>query len=350
MEATEKFVLDLLQLMVTKGCDQVLLLAGSPPLWVAWRKTFPVAHQKLERSHIEAILRHILECKRGGILDASNKGRLAIEVPALGRFRVEVFGNQGETGIAIWHASKAPRRYETLGLSHGFSNYLDSVKSGLVLIAGEARSGRSTTMGALINLLSQQRSGHIATIEDRLHCMHTAAQSIVTQMEIGVDTPSWQSALDTVSQMKPNAVCMDAVQSAPVMHHAITHYSRTNSGCESLCVATMRASSATDAIQRIIEMFAPPDREPVLRHLANDLEERFCGVCMRCGAPGHIRHFPGPVPVTNSWCDRCYRITALTWPFTSLVGWQYLLKFGFIAFWVVRLIMYLISGPSSTKP
>ena len=80
------------------------------------------------------------------------------------------------------------------------------------------------------------------------------------------------------------------------------------------------------------------------------IEEGFCGVCSRCGAPGHTRHYPGPVPATGEWCDRCYRITALTWPFTTLTGLQFTLIFCFIMFWVVRMIIHFFFGPSAATP
>lgn len=70
--------------------------------------------------------------------------------------------------------------------------------------------------------------------------------------------------------------------------------------------------------------------------------EGFCGRCQQCGAPGHTRHFPGPVPYTGAWCDRCYGILTWTWPFRVPAGWFLLLAFGVALFGIIHFILRLL--------
>jgi twitching motility protein PilU len=179
---------------------------------------------------------------------------LALALPQVARFRVNIFQQRGSVGMVIRRIKADPMTLAELGLPPVISDIAMS-KRGLALLVGATGSGKSTTLAAMIDHRNSNEAGHIITIEDPIEFVHRHKQSIVSQREVGFDTQSFQSALKNTLRQAPDVILIGEIRDTETMEAAI-NFAETGH----LCLATLHSNNANQAIERIMNFF------PVERH------------------------------------------------------------------------------------
>ncbi|MGS5089845.1 PilT/PilU family type 4a pilus ATPase [Hydrogenophaga sp. A37] len=198
--------------------------------------------------------------------ESSMECDLAIAIEGLGRFRLNAFRQRGDVGVVVRHINARIPSLESLKLPPSI-NRLAMLKRGLVLIVGAAGSGKSTTLASLLDHRNQNAAGHILTVEDPMEFEHGHVLSIVNQREVGLDTHSFEEALRHAMREAPDVIMIGEIRDRETMQHALA-YAETGH----LCVSTMHANNANQAIQRILNFFPETAHRQVLMDLSLNLK------------------------------------------------------------------------------
>ena len=171
----------------------------------------------------------------------------------IGRFRVNAFVQQGRVGMVLRTITTTIPKFDDLGLPPVLKD-VAMTKRGLVIFVGGTGSGKSTSLAAMIGYRNENSYGHIITIEDPVEYVHEHKNCLITQREVGVDTDSWAAALKNTLRQAPDVILIGEIRERETMEHAIA-FAETGH----LCLATLHANSANQALDRIINFF-PEER------------------------------------------------------------------------------------------
>ena len=191
---------------------------------------------------------------------------LAVSLPEIGRFRVNIFRQRSEVSIVARFIVSDIPCWRDLGLPEILTDLI-MAKRGLLLFVGATGSGKSTSLAAMIDYRNRHASGHIVTIEDPVEFVHQHQKSIVNQREVGVDTRDWQSALKNTLRQAPDVILIGEIRDRETMEHALS-FSETGH----LCISTLHANSANQALDRIINFFPEEKRQQLLLDLSLNLQ------------------------------------------------------------------------------
>jgi len=252
-----KFMHDLLRLMLSKRGSDLFITADFPPAFKIDGKVTPVSNQPLNASHTVELARAVMNDKQAAEFEASKECNFAINPGGLGRFRVSAFMQQGRVGLVLRTITTDIPKFDDLGLPEALKDVV-MTKRGLVIMVGATGSGKSTTLAAMIGYRNDNSHGHIITIEDPVEYVHPHKNCIVTQREVGVDTDSWGVALKNTLRQAPDVIMIGEIRDRETMDYAIA-FAETGH----LCLATLHANSANQALDRIINFF-PEERRPQL--------------------------------------------------------------------------------------
>jgi twitching motility protein PilU len=252
-----KFMYDLLKLMLSKKGSDLFITAGFPPAFKIDSKMTPVSNQALTPQHTADLCRAIMNDKQAAEYEAKKECNFAISPAGIGRFRVNAFVQQGSMGMVLRVITSAIPKFEDLKVPPVLKD-VSMTKRGLVIMVGGTGSGKSTTLAAMIGYRNDNSYGHIITIEDPIEYVHPHKNCVVTQREVGVDTDSWEAALKNTLRQAPDVILIGEIRERETMEHAIA-FAETGH----LCMATLHANSANQALDRIINFF-PEDRRPQL--------------------------------------------------------------------------------------
>ena len=255
-QATQ-FINDLLRLMVSRNGSDLFITADFPPAIKVDGKVTKVSPQPLSAVHTMALARSIMNDRQIADFERSKEGNFAVAPPNIGRFRVNVFIQQGKVGMVLRVIPAILPSLDSLGLP-GCLKEVVLAKRGLCVLVGSTGSGKSTSLAAMLDWRNEKSFGHIITIEDPIEFVHTHKNCIVTQREVGLDTESWGSALKNTLRQAPDVILMGELRDRETMEHALS-FSETGH----LCLATLHANSANQALDRIINFF-PEDRHSQL--------------------------------------------------------------------------------------
>ena len=193
-EQAQKFMNDLLRLMITKKASDLFITAGFPPALKIDGRITPVSNQSLTPQHTVDLCRSVMNDKQAYEFEKTKECNFAISPVDIGRFRVNAFVQQGRTGIVFRTITSTIPKFEDLGLPEVLKD-IAMTKRGLVIFVGGTGSGKSTSLAAMIGFRNENAYDHIITIEDPVEYVHDHRKSIITQREVGVDTEDWFSAL-----------------------------------------------------------------------------------------------------------------------------------------------------------
>ncbi len=261
-----KFIHELLRAMLAKKASDLFISAGFPPAFKMDGKMTPVSNQSLTPQHTQELARSLMNDKQAQEFEASRECNFAINPPGIGRFRVNAFVQQARVGIVLRTITTAIPKMDDLGLPPVLKD-VAMTKRGLVIMVGGTGSGKSTTLAAMIGYRNENSHGHIITIEDPIEYVHDHKNCLVTQREVGVDTDSWEAALKNTLRQAPDVILIGEVRERETMEHAIA-FAETGH----LCMCTLHANSANQALDRIINFFPEERKAQLLMDLSLNLK------------------------------------------------------------------------------
>ena len=261
----EKFIFDLLRLMLSKKASDLFITAGFPPACKIDGNMTPVSQQSLNAQHTSELARAIMNDKQAAEFEKTKECNFAINPAGIGRFRVNAFVQQQRVGIILRTITTKIPEFDDLGLPPVLKEVVMS-KRGLVIFVGGTGSGKSTSMASLIGHRNKNSHGHIITIEDPVEYVHEHINCLITQREVGVDTESWEAALKNTLRQAPDVILIGEIRDRETMEHAIA-FAETGH----LCMGTLHANSANQALDRIINFFPEERRAQLLMDLSLNL-------------------------------------------------------------------------------
>jgi twitching motility protein PilU len=260
-----KFMHDLLRLMTQKNGSDLFITANFPPAIKIDGKVMPVSNQTLTPQHTAELARSIMNDRQAAEFEASKECNFAISPTGIGRFRVNAFVQQGRIGVVCRTINMSIPTLDELGLPTVLKD-IAMTKRGLVIFVGGTGTGKTTSLAALVDHRNRNSYGHIVTIEDPVEYIHEHKNCIITQREVGVDTDSWAAALKNTLRQAPDVILMGEIRDRETMDYAVA-FSETGH----LCLATLHANSANQAIDRIINFFPEERRQQLLMDLSLNL-------------------------------------------------------------------------------
>ncbi|NWG30138.1 MAG: PilT/PilU family type 4a pilus ATPase [Rhodocyclaceae bacterium] len=252
-----KFLYQLLAMLVQKKGSDLFITAGFPPAIKVDGKVTPVTAQPLMPQHTIELAHAVMNDKQAATFEETKECNFAISPAGIGRFRVNAFIQQGRVGLVFRTINTTIPKFEDLGLPPVIKD-IGMTKRGLVLFVGGTGSGKSTSLAAMIGYRNEHSYGHIITIEDPVEYVHEHKNCIITQREVGVDTDSWEAALKNTLRQAPDVILIGEIRDRETMEHAIA-FAETGH----LCMGTLHANNANQAMDRIINFF-PEERRPQL--------------------------------------------------------------------------------------
>ena len=246
-----------LKILSSEGGSDLYLSTGAPPCAKFDGQLKPIASEIMQPGEIKEIAYEIMDPTQRAEFEQELEMNLATSISGYGRFRVNIFVQRNEVGIVARNIVADIPSWEDLRLPPVLLEVMMR-KRGLVLFVGATGSGKSTSLAALIDYRNSNSSGHIVTIEDPVEYVHVHKKSIVNQREVGVDTRSWHNALKNTLRQAPDVILIGEIRDRETMEHAIA-FAETGH----LCISTLHANNANQALDRIINFF-PEERRPQL--------------------------------------------------------------------------------------
>ncbi len=257
---------NLLRGMISKNASDLFITAGFPPAFKVDGKMTPVSPQALTPAHTVELAHSIMNDRQAAEFEATHESNFAISPPGIGRFRVNVFMQQQRVGLVLRTITTKIPTLDELGLPSALKDVVMS-KRGLVIVVGGTGCGKSTTLAAMLGYRNQNSYGHIITIEDPVEFVHDHINCIITHREVGVDTDSWQVALKNTLRQAPDVILIGEIRDRETMEYAVA-FAETGH----LCMATLHANNANQALDRIINFFPSDRREQLLMDLSLNIK------------------------------------------------------------------------------
>lgn len=256
-EEAKSFIHQILKVMRERKASDLFITVGAPPSMKIDGKVTPVSPSKLTEAQSKALVTCLMNERQAADYERTMEANFAINPEGLGRFRVNAFVQQGYMGAVLRVITSEVPSFANLDLPVVLQELALS-KRGLIVFVGGTGTGKTTTLAALLNHRNEMTEGHIITIEDPIEYVHPHKKCVVTQREVGVDSLTWEAALENTLRQAPDVILMGEVRNRETMEHAMA-FAETGH----LCVCTLHANSSDQAIDRIINFF-PEERHAQL--------------------------------------------------------------------------------------
>jgi twitching motility protein PilU len=254
-----------LAVLVRERASDLFLMAGAKPTIKRQGLFVPLGRQLLTPESVRQLAYSIMRPDQQHEFETTMECDLSIDTPEVERFRVNVHMQRGQVGMVVRHVAASIPRLDELGLPPVLGK-LAFLKRGLVLTVGSAGSGKTTTLASILDHRNANTCGHILTVEDPIEFLHTHKKSLVTQREVGLDTHSYDEALRRAMREAPNVIMIGEIRDRATMQHAL-HYAESGH----LCVSTLHANNANQAVQRILNFFPETAQRQLLMDLSLNL-------------------------------------------------------------------------------
>jgi len=264
-EQAKAYMVKLLTAMTRAGGSDLFISNDFPPSMKLQGTMQPLASQKLTSEVTKQLAHALMNDRQREEFAKEMECNFAISIPAVARFRVNVFVQQQHTGMVIRTIPAEIPSFTKLALPEILTDIVRT-KRGLVLVVGATGSGKSTSLAAMIDHRNSTSPGHIITVEDPVEFVHRSQQSLITHREVGIDTHSWHHALKNTLRQAPDVILIGEIRDAETMEHAIA-FAETGH----LCLGTLHANSANQTIDRIINFFSEERRNQLLMDLSSNL-------------------------------------------------------------------------------
>ena len=255
-----------LKLMVHKKASDLFITAGVPPSLKVQGRIVPVTQSPLSVQQSRDMVLNVMTPGQREEFEKTHECQFAISAQGVGRFRVSCFYQRNCVGMVLRRIEAKIPTTEELHLPPVIQQ-LAMTKRGIVIFVGGTGTGKSTSLAAVIGYRNMNSAGHIITIEDPIEYVHKHEGCIVTQREIGVDTDSWENALKNSLRQAPDVIMIGEVRTRETMEHAI-NFSETGH----LCLCTLHANNANQAMDRILHFFPEDHRSQLLMDLSLNLK------------------------------------------------------------------------------
>jgi twitching motility protein PilU len=251
------YVHALLKGMLEAKASDLFISADFPPAMKIDGLMTPVSGVKLTGEHTKAFAYALMNEKQRKAFEQDKECNFAIWPKEIGRFRVNVFVQQECVGMVLRTITTKIPNFDDMGLPTQLKDLM-LAKRGLVILVGGTGSGKSTTLAALIDYRNENSRGHIITIEDPVEYVHPSKNCLVTHREVGRDTNDWATALKNTLRQAPDVILIGEIRDRETMEFALA-FAETGH----LCMATLHANSANQALDRIVNFF-PEERHAQL--------------------------------------------------------------------------------------
>lgn len=254
-------VLPYLKVLAEKGGSDLYLSTGAKPSAKFNGVLTPLGKDPAPPGWVNTLAQELMNDQQKQDFQHKPEMNLALSVPDVGRFRVNIFKQRNEVSMVIRNIVTDIPDLKKLGLPEILTKVI-MAKRGLILFVGGTGSGKSTSLAALIDYRNQNSKGHIITIEDPVEFVHEHKGCIINQREVGMDTDSFEDALKNTLRQAPDVILIGEIRDKETMEHALA-FAETGH----LAISTLHANNANQALDRIINFF-PEERRP---QLLNDL-------------------------------------------------------------------------------
>ena len=255
----------LLGLMKEKGGSDLFITAGFAPAIKFSGKLTPVSKTILSAEESAALVHALMNESQLTEFQSTHECNFAVSPQDIGRFRVSAFMQQAKAGMVVRTITTEIPKLDALNVPPQLKDIVMS-KRGLIIMVGATGSGKSTTLAAMIGHRNANSHGHIITIEDPVEFVHPHMNCIITQREVGTDTADWHTALRNTLRQAPDVILIGEIRDRETMDHAIA-FAETGH----LCLATLHANNANQALDRIVNFFPEERRQQVLMDLSLNL-------------------------------------------------------------------------------
>lgn len=243
----------LLKMMVERKASDLFITAGFPPSMKINGQLLAIGEQALSPEETRDTVLGVMDERQRAEFIEHRECNFAISANGVGRFRVSAFFQRNQTGMVLRRIETRIPSPDDLKLPEVIKE-LAMTKRGLVLFVGATGTGKSTSLAAMLGHRNRNSRGHIITIEDPIEFLHSHQGCVVTQREVGLDTESFEVALKNTLRQAPDVILIGEVRTRETMDYAVA-FAETGH----LCLATLHANNANQALDRIINFF-PPDR------------------------------------------------------------------------------------------
>jgi twitching motility protein PilU len=255
----------LLAAMHQAGGSDLFIACDFAPSMKSNGQMQPLSAQKLGADVTRMLAQAMMNERQREEFAKDMECNFAIALPGVARFRVNVFVQQQAVSMVIRTIAAEIPTFATLALPEVLKEVIMH-KRGLVLVVGGTGSGKSTSLAAMIDHRNSSSGGHIITVEDPVEYVHTSKMSLVSHREVGVDTHSWHNALKNTLRQAPDVILIGEIRDPQTMEHAIA-FAETGH----LCLATLHANSANQALDRIVNFFPEERRNQLLMDMSANL-------------------------------------------------------------------------------
>jgi twitching motility protein PilT len=254
-----------LELLVKQDGSDLHLVSGNAPRIRMYGELIPVKYRELSANETMTLVSEIMPPQLREAFGSRTTVDFAYAADGLARFRVNVFRHVGGVGAVLRLIPSAIKSIQDLGLPPALAGFCQQ-KKGLVLCTGPTGSGKSTTLAALLDHINTHRKGHIITIEDPIEYVHARKQCLISQREVGFDTPSFASALHSGLRADPNVILVGEMRDLETISLAVT---AAETGI--LVLGTVHTNGAAATVDRIVNAFPPTEQGRIRSMLSTSL-------------------------------------------------------------------------------
>ena len=248
---------ELLELVVNENASDLHISVGNPPIIRLHGDLVRLEEPVLQPEDTEKIMKEITPERYQVIFKERTSADFGISFGDKARFRVNIYRQKGHVGIALRLIPSRILSFEEIGLSLSVKDLLFRPR-GLILITGPTGSGKTTTLASMIDIVNKERRCHIITVEDPIEYYHSHKSSIVTQRELGVDTPTFSESLVKALRQDPDVILVGEMRDLETMKAALAA-----SETGHLVLATLHTTGAANTVDRIIDAFPSDEQEQI---------------------------------------------------------------------------------------